>query len=278
LWRVDILGGLELLRARFVEFTFPPHAHDEFMIALTEGGMALPTYRGGAHLVGPREVLVLNPGEVHGGGPARGSVWRYRAFYPSADLMRRAVQELAGATRGIPRFTDEVVRDPHVAESLRRAHAALEEPRSALERGSRLLQALARLVARHASDKPPVQRVLPEHRAVERARAYLEALPGENVTLETLAGETGLSSFHLCRVFHRQVGLSPHAYQTLVRVRLAKTLLADGVPISRAAVEAGFYDQPHLTRHFKRIFGVTPGRFLAREQLAPGEGAIPGTS
>jgi AraC-like DNA-binding protein len=146
-----------------------------------------------------------------------------------------------------------------------------------LERGARLLQALACLVARHASDKPPVPRVSSEHRAVERARAYLEALPGENVTLEALASETGLSSFHLCRVFHRQVGLSPHAYQTLVRVRLAKALLADGVPISRAAVEAGFYDQPHLTRHFKRIFGVTPGRFLARGKVAPGNGAIPGT-
>src|SRR5438309_4962151 len=60
LWRVDILGGLELLRPRFGEFTFPPHAHKEVMIALTERGLALPTYRGGSHLVGPGDVLVLN--------------------------------------------------------------------------------------------------------------------------------------------------------------------------------------------------------------------------
>ena len=51
------------------------------MIAITEGGAALPRYRGDAHLHVPGNVLVLNPGEVHGGGPARGAHWRYRAFY-----------------------------------------------------------------------------------------------------------------------------------------------------------------------------------------------------
>ena len=264
LWRVDTLGGLEVLRARYVEFTFPPHTHEEFMIAVTEGGAALPTYRGGAHRVGPSDVLVLNPGEVHGGGPARGSIWQYRAFYPDAGLMRRAGREIADAARDVPQFTAEVVRDPHVAALLRRAHVALEEPRSALERGARLLQALACLIARHASDRPPARRIAPEHRAVERARQYLEALPAENVTLETLAREAGLSAFHLCRVFRQRFGLSPHAYQTIARVRLAKALLTRGLAISQAAAEAGFYDQPHLTRHFKRILGVTPGRFLTR--------------
>jgi AraC-like DNA-binding protein len=69
--------------------------------------------------------------------------------------------------------------------------------------------------------------------------------------------------FHLCRVFRKETGLSPHSYQTLVRVHLAKTLLAAGVAISQVAVDAGFYDQAHLTRYFKRIYGVTPGRYLA---------------
>ena len=262
LWRVDILGGLELLRARYVEFSFPPHTHEEFMIAVTESGTALPQYRGGAHFVGPSDVLVLNPGEVHGGGPARGSIWRYRAFYPSAELMQRAVQALTGTNRGIPQFAEDVVRDRYVAARLRRAHVALEEPSSALERESRLLQALAGLVRRHAVGKLPARRISHEHRAVKKAREYLETLPSENVTLERLAREAGLSPFHLCRLFHQKTGLSPHAYQTLVRVRLAKTMLAKGVAISQAAVEVGFCDQAHLTRHFKRIFGVTPGRYF----------------
>ena len=133
-----------------------------------------------------------------------------------------------------------------------------------LERESRLLEALASLVTRHVVDKLPARRMGLEHQAVKRTREYLEALPSDNVSLEKLAREAGLSSFHLCRVFREETGLAPHAYQTLMRVRLAKTLLAKRLPISQVAVEVGFYDQAHLTRHFKRIFGVTPGRYLSK--------------
>lgn len=268
LWRVDVLGGLDLLRARYVAFTFPPHSHEEFMIALTEGGTALPRYRGGAHLIGPSDGLVLNPGEVHGGGPAHGSVWRYRAFYPPIDLMRRVGHALARTDRGIPQFAEDVVRDPRVAALLLRAHVALEMPSSTLERESRLLEALAALITRHAVGKPPAHRIYREHRAVKLAREYLEALPRENVSLDRLARAAGLSPFHLCRVFRQETGLPPHAYQTLVRVRWAKALLGRGTSIAQAAMEAGFYDQAHLARHFKRVFGVTPGRFLG--SVGPG--------
>lgn len=82
------------------------------------------------------------------------------------------------------------------------------------------------------------------------------------MTLAELARLAGLSAFHLCRVFRQSVGMPPHAYQTQLRVRQAKALLRAGQPIVSAAIAAGFYDQAHLTRHFKRIVGVPPGRYL----------------
>lgn len=45
-------------------------------------------------------------------------------------------------------------------------------------------------------------------------------------------------------------------------MRRAKSLLRAGLPITLVATEAGFYDQAHLTRHFKRIVGLTPGRYV----------------
>lgn len=77
-----------------------------------------------------------------------------------------------------------------------------------------------------------------------------------------LARVAGLSAFHLCRVFRDAVGMPPHAYQTQVRVRQAKSLLRAGMPAAQVAAAAGFSDQAHLTRHFKQIVGVTPGRYL----------------
>lgn len=271
LWQVEAFGGLELLRAHFAGFTFSPHAHEEYMIVVTEGGTGFPQFWGGRHRVSPGEVFVLSPGEVHGGGPASESVWRYRSFYPPAALMQRAVQELTGIDRGVPQFAQEVVADPATATILRQAHIALEEPESALAYESCLLEAFASLVARHGLGNVSAHPVGLEHRAVKRAKQYLEMLPGENVSLDTLAREAGIGPFHLCRVFRRETGLSPHAYQLLVRVRLAKTLLVQGIPISHVAVDAGFADQAHLTRHFKRVFGVTPGRYLGRV-LPPASG------
>jgi AraC-like DNA-binding protein len=265
LWRVEVFGGLELLRARFARFTFAPHAHEEFMITVTEGGRGSPRIWGEVQRVGVGDLFVLNPGEVHSGGPAENRIWSYRGFYLPADLMRRAAQELTGVDRGVPRFGEEVANDPVVATLLRRAHLALEGPSSTLERDSLLIEALTSLVARYEVDKRLAHRVGREHGAVKLAKEYLESFPSENVSLERLAHEAGLSPFHLCRVFRRETGLSPHAYQVLVRVRLAKRLLAQGDSIAQAAMDAGFFDQAHLTRHFKRIFGVTPGHYLAQK-------------
>jgi AraC-like DNA-binding protein len=55
--------------------------------------------------------------------------------------------------------------------------------------------------------------------------------------------------------------MPPHAFQTQVRVSRAKTLLLEGWSISQVASQTGFADQSHLTRHFKRLVGVTPGRY-----------------
>ena len=57
-----------------------------------------------------------------------------------------------------------------------------------------------------------------------------------------------------------ELGITPHAYLIQSRARLARAMLASGLPIADAAAEAGFADQSHLTRAFARQFGITPGR------------------
>lgn len=263
MWRAEDLGGLELLRATLSEFAFRPHAHEEFFIALSEGGLATPTYRGDTHVIGPGDLIVLNPEEAHAGGPPAEGSWTYRALYPRPDLMREVMAEFPGGGPTLPEFGGDVVRDREVAARLRRFHRLSERPGSSmLERDSHLTEALVLLVGRHAA--PPRAPGSPgqERRAVRLSREYLEEHAEENVTLGTLARFAGLSPFHLCRVFREGVGMTPHAYQTQVRVRRAKSLLRAGLPIALVAAEAGFYDQAHLTRHFKGIVGLTPGRYL----------------
>jgi AraC-like DNA-binding protein len=263
MWRVDELGGLELLRASYGEFVFTPHAHEGYLIAVTEGGVGGPIYRGQKHEVGPGDVLVLNPEEAHAGGPLTEAPWRYRALYPSADLMRGIAAEFPKTRRISPEFPEGVVRDAEAARRLRRFHLESEDARSTLlQREWHLTDALVWLAGRHSVRRETPKLLGREHRSVRRARDYLDEHPDENVSLVSLARLAGLSPFYLCRVFRRDVGLTPHAYQTQVRVRRTKELLREELPVAQAAAEAGFYDQAHLTRHFKRIVGVTPGQYV----------------
>jgi AraC-like DNA-binding protein len=94
-------------------------------------------------------------------------------------------------------------------------------------------------------------------------REYLDAHFAENVSLDDLSRLAGLSAFHLARSFRETVGLPPYRYQLHRRILYALGRLREGAPIASTACEAGFADQSHLNRHFKRILGITPGQFRA---------------
>ena len=102
----------------------------------------------------------------------------------------------------------------------------------------------------------------PDHsRPVRRALEYLRAGLGNAITLDDLASHAGLDKFHLCRAFRTQIGMSPHAYLTHLRIARAKELLLGGTRASELAPLVGLYDQAQLTRHFRRLVGTTPARY-----------------
>jgi AraC-like DNA-binding protein len=79
--------------------------------------------------------------------------------------------------------------------------------------------------------------------------------------LDTLAERSGLNRFQVLRTFRSYYGVPPHAYQIHVRVARAKALLHAGQSPAEVAVQLGFADQSHMTRLFRRAWGVTPGRY-----------------
>ena len=134
-------------------------------------------------------------------------------------------------------------------------------PTSHLEREASLLGYI-HMVLEHCSDTPPPEKRLgQEHKAVALVKEVLQTHSERDNTLGELATLTSLNKHYLYRVFCRDVGLSPHSYQTSVRVHRVKDLLVTGVSIAQASLETGFTDQSHLTRVFKKYTQVTPGQF-----------------
>ena len=100
-------------------------------------------------------------------------------------------------------------------------------------------------------------------RPIERAIEFIETSFSQPVTLATLAAKAELSVSRFAALFRAEVGISPHRYVCLVRIRHAQRLLRGGLPPSIVATEVGFFDQSHLGRHFKRAVGTTPSAYLA---------------
>lgn len=99
--------------------------------------------------------------------------------------------------------------------------------------------------------------------SVRRARDRIDTAPDQPAALADLADDAGLSPYHFLRVFKARTGLPPHAYRLQRQLQRARRSLLAGQSIALAALDAGFADQSHLTRHFVRAYGLTPGA-LAR--------------
>jgi AraC family transcriptional regulator len=100
--------------------------------------------------------------------------------------------------------------------------------------------------------------------------AYIEEHLDASPSLEQMAAVVRLSPYHFARQFKAATGLPPHRYLILRRIERARELLQAGTDLSLAevAARAGFSDQSQFSRHFKRLFGVTPGQFRMSARIA----------
>jgi len=261
-WSAEDLGDLECLYAEYLTFSFAPHFHEGFAIGIVERGADVFDYRGAERIAAAGDIMLINPSEVHTGHAIDASGWTFRIMYVDPELMRRVREELTGKTSDIPFFSKTVVRDDSTARRILRLHRALENSTSHLERESLFMLAMMQLITRHADSKTEVKRTGKEHAAVARAREYFRANTCEDITLTDLANAAFLSPFHLLRVFREETGITPHAYQTQLRIESAKRLLRADFSITQVALATGFFDQPHFSKQFKRYVGVTPRQFL----------------
>ncbi len=105
-------------------------------------------------------------------------------------------------------------------------------------------------------------------RPVERIRDLLADTYRERHSLRSLSREAALHPIYLLQAFKRRFGVTPAAFLRTQRVARAKHFIHAGLGLAAVANEAGFCDQSHLTRCFKRTLGVTPGVYadaIARE-------------
>ncbi|MGE4195073.1 MAG: helix-turn-helix domain-containing protein [Pseudodesulfovibrio sp.] len=259
-WRDPDLPGVEVRRSSYHEEAFRTHVHAEYSIGFIETGRTTFELDGIPHAAATGQLVFIGPNQAHACNPDLGSGMTYRMFYIDPKWLIAMAGEVFGTGHEPPRFPAPVVDDRQLADILLALYQAIAEGADRLEKESLLVQMLADALTRHAEPGRPTEPSGGEE-TVEIIKTYLADNLAEKVSLDDLARAANLSRYHLLRVFQAGAGLPPHAYQNQLRVDLGRQLLAKGHPVSEVALEAGFADQSHFTRVFRKYTGATPRQY-----------------
>jgi AraC-like DNA-binding protein len=252
-------SGLERVEAFFSGHAFDPHRHDTYAIGFTRHGVQAFRYRGVSEHSLPGQVFVLHPDETHDGHAGTDAGFRYRILYVEPCLIRDALGE---ARCPLPFVRDVVSDNRRLVAAIRPALDDLDLPLAELHRDQIILD-LADALA--AADPSVTRRRLSARHwcAVGKARDLLEADLERGVTSAELEAVTGLTRYSVARHFRACLGTSPYRYLIMRRLDRVRSLIRHGAPLVDAALATGFADQSHMTRHFKRVYGLSPGRWAA---------------
>ncbi|CAL9491593.1 hypothetical protein SUDANB6_03258 [Streptomyces sp. enrichment culture] len=253
-WRPRVPGVVEVFHAHFTGYAYPMHVHDAWTLLIVDAGAVRYDLDRHEHGTPLDTVTLLPPHVPHNGAPATPGGFRKRVLYLDGTLLP---DDLIG-----PAVDRPDLRDPVLRRRVGQVHAALVRPGDELEAASRLALVGERL---RAALRPGRVRPGPRRDPVlaRRLRELLDARVTEGLTLDEAAALLGAHPAHLVRAFSTAYGIAPHRYLTSRRVGRARRLLLAGHTPAEVAAATGFHDQAHLTRHFRKLVGVPPGRYRA---------------
>lgn len=252
------LPGVELYSARLVNHAFAPHVHDGYSLGAIEAGAERFRYLGSDHVAPAGTLVMLNPDELHTGRAEVDAGWTYQMLYIEPETLR----ELTGSEAFFP---DATVYDPALAAAFQQTFRLMWNAPDDVAFASGFTTLVDAIVDRYGRNARDVRPASPAEKrrmaSMQRVLDCIEAHLDDNLGIETLAAEAGLSVFHFVRTFSATFHVTPHQYVQARRAALAKSLLAKRATPSEAAAAAGLTDQSHLNRWFKRAYGVTPAQY-----------------
>lgn len=252
-----IFGSPDLLRARASARHFDLHMHDTFSVIMLTGGSASLQSNRWSKRVQAGDVFFFNPFEVHSGGSLEHPA-DYEVLYPS----RRFISDCrspAECKSIFPLFRTDVLRRSEATEAFVDALSTTTSGTAAVETALRkLLQSCSFEPAGLAANGMT---------AVRAACQFIDERYMCALRTDMLAHHVGLHKSHFIRIFHRATGIAPQTYVRQVRIARARELICAGAELCDTAQLVGFCDQAHLTREFRKVYGVAPGR-LSRDLRA----------
>lgn len=248
------IDGMKRIEARFHGKAYAMHRHDTYAVGSTLAGVQSFNYRHSRRDSLPGNTMVLHPDEAHDGQAGTDEGFQYRMIYIEPALFQAVLQG-----RALPFIEGGVTTDSRLAAATQNLLQHVDDTIEPLEHS----EAIAELaLAMEAVAGTPARPLKGDFLAARRAHDYLHTHRAQVVTLGDLEAATGRDRWSLSHDFRMFYGTSPYRFQTMRRLDTVRQLLLHGTSLADSAATAGFADQSHMTRHFTKTFGLTPGRWL----------------
>lgn len=260
-FRPGALAGVTLMNAHFTEHSFERHSHETYSIGVTASGVQTFHCGGSLHASLPGDVILFNPDEPHDGQRGTQEGFGYAMLYVSSQVVdecRDKEVDLGMAAY----FSQPVVRDAAMGRVLAQAIGAVGQAQESLRAEELTRDVLVRLLQRYGERRSSGEAKPAGAARMVRIRNYLRTHFDQDITVDVLAREAGLSRVHLTRAFTQQFGVPPHIYLNAVRIERAQASMLAGQSLAEVAAACGFADQSHFSRRFKGSVGLSPGAWL----------------
>lgn len=255
------IDGLELQCGIIANKNSRTHSHPEYCFILTDMGCRGISQFGKKKILTPGSLCIMNQNDPHGGFSLGQIPWAYRGLSLEKNIFNRFVGIGTDCGR-FPGFKGLVYDFPKANALFKSLFDTCLKPFSTLQKEIAVVKFLDCALTNFKNNKFEIPEWSPKEREkINVLKNYLDNNFLKNNSLINLTQVLDYHPNYILRLFKLHTGFTPHNYLIDLRVREVKRLIKNGEPLAEAAIYAGFFDQSHMHKKFKNIFGFTPGQY-----------------
>ena len=239
------IKGVEIKRCSNTEHSFKEHLHREISMGYIEKGSTEVSFNGKRYIFTENEAIIIPPYVTHICQPENIESWQFIMVYIDASYYFGEILEFE------PRklSDDETKKFLEFVRLLNGKYSGFAEENALVE----LIIDCSNITDKSNSFK--------NTKNIQKIYKYIMKNYLDNITLDKLESIFKINKFSIIRGFKSLYNTTPSSFQLQLKVAYSKELLGKGFDLLEVSTEAGFYDQAHFTKEFKKAYGITPLKY-----------------
>ncbi len=250
--KIGAYNMIEIKTCDHHEHAYKPHLHSALSVGIVQKGSTVLNVNGIDYKVTEGDGIVIYPYVTHNCKPVDIDNWAFtmlyieEAFYQTNDLLVQLRDKI-----GIKKLSDQEIKLIFgVIDLLKTSKDPFAEEVGIID------------VVNEIFVDQALEVELGSDGIESRVRDYLNDHYLEELTLKNLETHFKINRYTLIRKFKAKYNTTPSAYQLQLKINYSKHLLGRGLNLLDVAFEAGFFDQAHFSREFKKVYGITPLQYF----------------